>query len=312
MAPTRRADCSPPVRCAALMGRQFGLITRIQARRAGLSERQIDHRLQSGMWRLVHPRVYAASEYPVDWHQRSLAACLWAGPPAALSHRSAGLLWKLEGIVGSRVEITTPRRLADSTVLIHRSSLLKRDDVTHIRGLPVTSVGRTLLDLAAVVPLERFEIALDSALCRGLTSTRRLGSEIGAQARGRPGAAALRKAVSNYQHPPIESPLERRFLKLVRAAGLPEPAAQHAIYADGKLVARVDFAYTELRLGIEVDGCQWHSGRRRWACDLVRRNELTTLQWRILHITSDDMSGRGDRAIELIKRARRSYGVPPG
>ena len=183
MVPTRRADSSPLVRCAALMGRQLGLITRIQAVRDGLSERQIDHRLQSGIWRLVHPGVYAASEYPVDWHQRSLAACLWAGPPVALSHRSAALLWKLEGIMGSRVEITTPRRLADSTVVIHRSSLLKRNDITHTRGLPVTSVSRTLLDLAAVVPLEPFEIALDSALSRGLTSTRRLAFEIGAQAR---------------------------------------------------------------------------------------------------------------------------------
>ncbi len=311
MVPTRRADSSPLVRCAALMGRQLGLITRIQAVRDGLSERQIDHRLQSGIWRLVHPGVYAASEYPVDWHQRSLAACLWAGPPVALSHRSAALLWKLEGIMGSRVEITTPRRLADSTVVIHRSSLLKRNDITHTRGLPVTSVSRTLLDLAAVVPLEPFEIALDSALSRGLTSTRRLAFEIGAQARGRPGAAALRRAVDNYQHPPIESPLERRFLKLARAAGLPEPAVQHKIYADGKLVARVDFAYTELRLGIEVDGYQWHSGRRRWARDLVRQNELTTLRWKILHLTSEDMSGRGERAIELVKRTRRSCLIPP-
>ena len=293
------------------MGKQFGLITRIQALRAGLSERQIDHRLQSGMWRLVHPRVYAASEYPVDWLQRSMAACMWAGPPSALSHRSAALLWKLEGIVGSRVEITTPRRLENSTVLIHRSSLMSMNDVTHIRGLPVTSVDRTLLDLAAVVPVQRFEIALDSALGRGLTSTRRLASEIGAQARGRPGAAALRRAVDNYQHPPIESPLERRFLKLVRSAGLPEPTAQHEIYAEDKLVARVDFAYPEMRLGIEVDGYQWHSGRRRWARDLVRRNELTTLRWKVLHITFEDVASRGKRAIELVKRARRSCGVHP-
>lgn len=275
------------------MGKQFGLITRIQALRAGLSERQIAYRLQSGMWRLVHPRVYAASEYPVDWQQRSMVACMWAGPPAALSHRSAALLWKLEGIVGSRVEITTPRRLENSTVLIHRSSLMSSNDVTHIRGLPVTSVDRTLLDLAAVVPLQRFEIALDSALGRGLTSTRRLASEIGAQARGRPGAAALRRAVVNYQHPPIESRLERRFLKLVRAAGLPVATAQHEIYAEGKFVARVDFAYTELRLGIELDGYQWPSGWRRWARDLVRRNELTTLRWKVLHITFEDVAGPG-------------------
>ncbi|MGI8521001.1 MAG: hypothetical protein ACR2MC_10460 [Actinomycetota bacterium] len=165
------------------MGKQRGLITRMQAIHAGLSERQIDHRLATGIWRPAHPGVYMAIECSNDWRQRAMAACLWAGGGAAVSHRSAGLVWGLDGIVTSLVEITTPRALSHPRVVIHRSRLLTRDHVTRVGGIPVTSPTRTLLNLSAVVPPQRLEVALDDALRRGLTSIVRLELEIGAGTR---------------------------------------------------------------------------------------------------------------------------------
>lgn len=293
------------------MAKQRGLITRLQAIHAGLSERQIDHRLTTGRWRPAHPGVYTAIECSDDWKQRAMAACLWAGDGAALSHRSAALLCGLDGIVTSLVEITTPRALSDPRVMIHRSRLLTGDHVTRVGGIPVTSPTRTLLNLSAVVPPQRLEVALDDALRRGLTSIARLELEIGVQAPGLAGARTLRKTLEGYRHAPLESPLERRFLRLLRAAGLPEPEVQHEVRAHGRLIARVDFAYPELRLGIEVDGYRWHSGRVRWAKDLVRRNELTALMWRILHITEGEMAGRQPRAVEIVRRARSSSSNSP-
>jgi hypothetical protein len=226
-----------------------------------LSERKIDHRLTRGMWRPAHPGVYTAIECPDDWKQRAMAACLWAGDGAAVSHRSAALLWGLDGIVTSLIEITTPRALSDRRIVIHRSRILTGEQLTRVGGIPVTSPTRTLLDLSAVVPFQRLEVALDDALRRGLTSIARLGLEIGERAPGRAGVRTLRKTLESYRHAPLESPLERRFLKLLRAAGVPEPEVQHEIHAHGRLIARVDFAYPDLRLGIEVDGYRWHSGR---------------------------------------------------
>lgn len=220
-------------------------------------------------------------------------------------------MWGLDGIVTSLVEITTPRALSDPRVVIHRSRLLTRDHVTRVGGIPVTSPTRTLLNLSAVVPPQRLEVALDDALRRGLTSIVRLELEIGARAPGLAGARTLRKTLEDYRHAPLESPLERKFLKLMRAAGLPEPEVQHEIHAHGRLIARVDFAYPELRLGIEVDGYRWHSGRARWAKDLVRRNELTALMWRILHVTEEEMSGTQPRVVEIVRRARSSSWNPP-
>lgn len=144
MAPTKGEHGSSSARCAALMGKQRGLITRKQAIHAGLSERQIDHRLATGIWRPAHPGVYMAIECSNDWRQRAMAACLWAGGGAAVSHRSAGLMWGLDGIVTALVDITTPRALSDPRVVIHRSRLLTRDHVTRVGGIPVTTPTRTL------------------------------------------------------------------------------------------------------------------------------------------------------------------------
>jgi len=101
----------------------------------------------------MYQGVYATVESPAGWHQSVMAACLWAGPGAAVSHRSAGLLWKLQGIVSPLVEITSTRSLRASGVVVHRSEPMTRDDLAQIAGFPVTAVERTLLNLAAGVPL---------------------------------------------------------------------------------------------------------------------------------------------------------------
>ena len=80
--------------------------------------------------------------------------------------------------------------------------------------------------------------------------------------RGVAGAVPLRSVLEGYKHAAPESPLERRFLRLLRAAGLPEPEVQYPIRDGERLVARVDFAYPEIRLAMEVDGYRWHGGRR--------------------------------------------------
>ena len=238
---------------------------------------------------------------------------LVCGPvPAQRSRtRSAGLLWKLQGIVSPLVEITTTRSLRASGVVVHRSEPLTGDDLARIAGFPVTAVERTLLNLAAGVPLYRFEVALDDALRRRLTSLERLWLKIEEPARGRAGAAILRRSLESYRHSPLESPLERRFLRMLRAAGLPEPEAQYEIHTAGRLVARVDFAYPGLLLAIEVDGYRWHSARHHLDRDRDRRNDLTELRWRILHITHEAMSGPEPRAIELVRRAHSSGLTPP-
>ncbi|HEX2057284.1 MAG TPA: DUF559 domain-containing protein [Actinomycetota bacterium] len=88
-------------------------------------------------------------------------------------------------------------------------------------------------------------------------------------------------------------------------SGLPRPVRQHRITDNGKLVARVDFAYPDSLVAVEVDGYRWHSGRRAWSRDLTRRdltrrNRLTSLGWRVLHVTHDDLMERPNEIVEQI------------
>src|SRR5207249_2080176 len=142
---------------------------------------------------------------------------------------------------------------------------------------------RTIIDLAAVISGETLEEALDVALQRRLTSLSRVRWRLADLGRhGRPGIAMLRRLIaarSGVEAVP-ESVIETRFSRLLRRAGLPAPVRQYHVRDRGRLVARVDFAYPDARLAIEVEGFRWHSGRARWERDLGRRNELTELGWR--------------------------------
>lgn len=145
----------PLVRCAALMSKQYGVITRAQALEAGLTRRQIDHLRGTGMWRNLHRGIYASVDSQAGWHQRAMGACLWAGSGTALSHCSAAYLWRLEGITSPVVEITTQRSIRAAGVLVHRSQDPPKG-VVRIAGMPATSLPVTLLNLSAAVPRDRF------------------------------------------------------------------------------------------------------------------------------------------------------------
>jgi hypothetical protein len=287
------------------LGNQHGVITRAQRFSAGLSPRQLEHRLCSGAWRKLLPRVYAPAEMPATWHQRVMAACLWAGDGSAAFHRTAATLLRIPGFSRGMIEISTSRRLARPGVIAYRRHL-RPNDVVRVDGIPVTSTSLTLLSLAAVESRDRLELAVDEVLVRGLISRERLQLVVQGDLRGVTGAAPLRSVVGAYTHAPLESPLERRFLRLLRSAGLPEPAIQYPIRDGIRLVGRVDFAYPELLLAMEVDGFRCHGGRTGWTHDRDRRNKLTTMRWRLLHIVKEHMSGAGTAAVALVSEARSS------
>jgi very-short-patch-repair endonuclease len=233
-----------------------------------------------------------------------MAACLAWGEGAVVSHRAAAALWGLAGFVAELIELTVPRsRRRAGPGIIHRHPL-PSSDVTVVEGLPVTTPARTLLDLASVAPRDKVEEALDDALHRGIVTIAGLRRRLAAVARpGRPGIATMR-ALLEARDPAAavpESVFERRLLRALRAAGLPTPVLQHEIRDGGRLVAVVDFAYPEAKLAIEADGYRWHSGRARWDHDRARRNRLTLLGWRVIHVTWTDLSNRPQHVIAAIR-----------
>ncbi|HZH03224.1 MAG TPA: hypothetical protein VEY30_05520, partial [Myxococcaceae bacterium] len=158
-----------------MAARQYGVLSRAQALACGLSEDEIQGRLERGAWVRRLPSVYRLMGSPPGWMQELMAAVLWAGPGAAVSHRAAAALWKMDGFSPEGVELSAPHQLrAEPGIIVHRTGRLDRKDVVWIARLPATGAARTLLDLGAVVDPERVEEALECCLRRGWVTAARL------------------------------------------------------------------------------------------------------------------------------------------
>lgn len=231
-----------------------------------------------------------------------MAACLAAGPSAVASHRSAALLWGFRGAEDAPTEITVEghrhRQLTD--VVVHRTDKLAAADVSRRSRIPITTPARTLLDLGAVVPTHVVEPALEDALLRRLVSfvllertLERLGGA------GRNGSGVLRRLLEERDPAaaPTQSVLEDALLRLLRRAGLPEPARQYRV---GRVV--LDFAYPALRLGVEADSRIWHGGRADVQRNSDKANLLLAHGWRVLHFTWADVRRRPDDVVARLAR----------
>src|SRR5437763_16824946 len=111
---------------ATIAARSHGLFSRSDALAAGGTPRMIHNRLACGRWVRVGPGVYRLAGVPVTWEQRGLAACLIAGPPAVVSHRSAAVLLGISGFRPGHLEITVPPGRGNRNPLarVHRSPLV--------------------------------------------------------------------------------------------------------------------------------------------------------------------------------------------
>jgi hypothetical protein len=173
--------------------RQHAAISHAQALKAGLTGAAVSRRVDSGRWTRLLPRVYRVGGSPATGRQGMMAAALWAGDGALLSHRAAGVLHGLDGVNADRLEVTASRRLRSGVVLAHFAPPFTVIDRDVVDGIPATSATRTLIDLAGTLDTDSLELALEDALRRGLTSRARMGYRLRELAgRGREGCAALR------------------------------------------------------------------------------------------------------------------------
>ena len=178
-------------------------------------------------------------------------------------------------------------------------------ELTTIGSVPVTMPARTLLDLAGVVEPDAFEACLADALRLGLTSQdrlRRLFERSGG--RGRRGSRHVRAALDTTNGR-VESILEYKVLRLLHSSKLPPPKGQYEVWDGGTLLARVDFAYPQIKLAIEADGYRHHGARNAWEKDLQRRNALTARGWHVIHVTWADATNRPGEIAEEIREAVR-------
>ncbi len=276
-------------RLMGIAAAQHAVFTTSQALQCGLSYLTIRQWERTGRVVLRHPRVWLIAGSPATWLQSLAAAILAGGPRAAVSHRSAARLW---GVLDDEtVEISIPRSRSCRLdgVVVHRSRDLVDDHISRWEGFPLTKPARTIVDLGAVLPPEKVEDVLDRALTRKRTTIAGVEWMLTELAgRGRPGTAAVAKILDERAlgKEPADGLLEPRMARLLRTAGLPPAAFQHPVHTpEGRFLARVDFAYPELLLAVEVDGFESHGSPSAMGKDFVRQNGLVPYRWRVLRFT---------------------------
>ena len=202
-----------------------------------------------------------------------MAAVLACGPDAVLSHRDAAALWGLRPSARAAIDVTVhgKRRDGQHGITIHRTRSLPEDERTVREGIPVTTVGRTLLDLAEVVDSRQLERACEAAERLRLFDLQEI-EKLVRRHHGRRGLAAVRKVLGDIDEPPAtRSELERRFLDLCGEAGLPPPRVNTQVAG-----FEVDVAWPEARLVVELDGHEFH--RTRAAFERDRARDAAALQ----------------------------------
>jgi very-short-patch-repair endonuclease len=260
----------------ALAREQHGVVTRAQLIARGLGADAIKHRLARGRLHCVTRGVYAVGRRELTREGRWMAALLSCGPRAVLSHGSAAALWGIAPERALEVSIPLPLDRRRPGIAIHRRRALNA--TTH-RRIPVTSPIDTLVDLATTRTAPEVERAVNQADALDLVDPERLRNELGAMP-ARPGTGALRMLLDRRTFALTDSELERRFLAIVRAVGLPRPLTQQ--FVNG---FRVDFFWPELKLVVETDSLRYHRTPAQQARDRLRDQAHLAAGFKPLRLT---------------------------
>ncbi|HEX8770624.1 MAG TPA: DUF559 domain-containing protein [Acidimicrobiales bacterium] len=237
-----------------------------------------------------------------------MALVLAAGPAAAASHRSAAALLKMYGFRQEVIEVTTPRsrrHRGQRLGIVHRWRPFPAHQLTVVDGITVTRVARTLVDLAGVIHPGRAERAVDNCLSADTVSFHALrGTFYELASRGRAGTACMRKILEDRgpQYIPPASEFERRFFELLEAAGLPKPVRQLDVGDEVDWIGRVDLAYPEFKVIVEVDSDRHHSSRLDQEADAERDRRLKAAGWCVIRVTEEDLKRGAPKALAELRR----------
>jgi hypothetical protein len=253
----------------------------------GLNVRLVDKRVAAGRLHSIHQGVYAVGHRRLSPDGCLMAAVIACGPKAVLSHRSAAAALGLRRDSRARVDVTAPGRRGRVPIGIdaHRDESLLPADYAEVRGIPCTSLARTLLDLAAVVSSRELRNAITQAEVErafDLTAVR----EVIERSRRRRGVARLRQAIS--EHDPRDErtrgKLERRFLAFCRHFGLPLPEVNVPLVIDD-VQLEVDFLWRDARLVVETDDRYSHFTLTAFEKDRRRDQRLKLAGWEVIRCT---------------------------
>jgi very-short-patch-repair endonuclease len=300
-------------RLFALASKHHGLFRLDEARTAGVPDRRVRRLVERGLVERLGQGVHRVRSAPANRDQLLMAAAWRSRGPT--SHLSGCELHRLGDQVGrGRPHVAVPHSGAHELqgIVVHRTGDLLQSDVTSVRGIPVTTPTRTLLDVGLLVTPLQLERMVHDALHRGLTTFDRLVAGYYRISRpGRNGASAIGDVLRALDPAagPTESELESVLLQVLRRHGVEEPVRQHPVTVDGKDF-RLDLAYPDVRLFLEGDGFGVHGGRTAFESDRWRQNLLVVdgwwpmrFTWRQLRFDGAGCARQVERKLASLRRA---------
>jgi hypothetical protein len=290
----------------ALATQQHGVISHAQLIGLGFDEQWIERRLRERRLNALHRNVYAVGHRRLALRAPWWGALLAYGPGAVLSHQSAAVHWGIRRKQRGAIHVTAPcgrQGLRRRTgIWIHRCKF-GAEDIARESGFPVTTVARTLFDLAEVVQYDSLKGAAEEADRLKLLRLREL-EDICERGRGRRALRPVRRLLTEL-HAPDEgrSPLEIRFPAFVREYHLPEPVQNADV-----LGHEVDALWPAAKLVVELDSWEHHGHRAAFERDRARDPKLLIAGYRTVRVTHRRLDREAD---QLAAEIRALLATPP-
>ena len=266
---------------AELAARQHGTVGRAQLIAAGVSEEAVDYRLENGRLRRIHRGVYSTGHTSLSADAWAMAGVLLAAP-ATLSHRSGGHRWGMLRSGPARIEVTVPHERRQLRAVRLHYGRIEPDEITTLRGIPITGVSRTILDLAAVTTPARVASAMKEAEVLRLTDSLSLPELLDRYPR-RPGTALVRSLLE-APLPRTRSEVELALLEFLTRLDLPWPETNVWLQIGGKWI-EADCVWREQRVIAELDGRSVHDTSAAFESDRARDRLLAANRWHPIRVT---------------------------
>lgn len=288
---------------AELAGEQYGVVSFRQLRGLGFSKGAIARAREAGRLHSLHQGVYAVGHAALSNHGRCMAAILACGPRAVLSHESAGWLWGLFPTCPTKPEVSVPNMgRPRPAIRAHRVAPLTLSEFGNQERIPVTSLARTLLDIAASGRGWRLQQAIEKAKRLGRLDLDEIDDLLDRR-RGAAGTKRLRDGVEIYRDPAFSrARSELLFLDLVKRAGLPRPAMNTFVASH-----EIDAYWEAERFAVEVDGWDTHRTREAFEADPLRQEDLKLAGIDSIRITARRIEREPDAVGQSLRKllARR-------
>jgi very-short-patch-repair endonuclease len=281
---------------------QHGVVARRQLIALGLTSEAIRYGLACGrLHRTPWRGVYSVGRPGLTRHGRLMAAVLWAGEGAVLSHDTAADLWAIRRQRDRVIHLSLPssrRREKRQGVTIHRRARLARDREW---GIPVTTPLRTMIDMAAKLDRPQTERLVDQADARNLLRADTLREQLEHE-RG-PGVPLLREILDRDSFVLTETELERLFPPIAARAGLPKPESQ--VHVNGH---RVDFYFRDLDLVVEANSLRYHRTQLQQRKDSLRAQAHAAAGTRVVPFLHFQLAHEQDYVVATLRRVSASAG----